>query len=184
MKFPLSQILSLGDPNLSALGAPLEEQQLLKKPPVLLSPGPPAMDTTWTCPLVSQSNTRALGFGKYPTEIPSLQIFIFTTQRVKQPKMFSQLLQAKAIQEFWESSLEPRCWANNAGRGRRSAGSTHPPHLLGFPWRFIMDKSSSWKIVLLLLEQMDRNISHMTQILDGSTTNSRRERAGRTLNCP
>lgn len=184
MKFPLSQILSLGDPNLSALGAPLEEQQLLKKPPVLLSPGPPAMDTTWTCPLVSQSNTRALGFGKYPTEIPSLQIFIFTTQRVKQPKMFSQLLQAKAIQEFWESSLEPRCWANNAGRGRRSAGSTHPPHLLGFPWRFIMDKSSSWKIVLLLLEQMDRNISHMTQILDGSTTNSRRERAGRTLNRP
>lgn len=41
MKFPLSQILSLGDPNLSALGAPLEEQQLLKKPPVLLSPDPP-----------------------------------------------------------------------------------------------------------------------------------------------
>lgn len=55
-----------------------------------------------TCHLMSQSHTRALGFGKYSPEIPSLQIFIFTTQRVK--KMFSQSLQAAAIQEFWESS--------------------------------------------------------------------------------
>lgn len=95
------------------------------------------------------------------------------------PRCFLGCFKAEAIQESWESSSESRSWVNSTGRG---APTLHICWV--FPGDLLWTKAALGRVVLLLLEQMDRNISHMTQILDGSTRNSRQERAGWTSNHP